>query len=176
MRLPVASKRALSLGGRYISLYKNSTKSGSGVSKIASCTLNLIDSKHIINDLHLICAFHTFFLFPHFGFLQLGDPKAGNTASFQARHMAVQYFLMLEDLLAIDNDWERKEQFGEYVRSLEELNDDDKAIQKKKKFTHFTRYVRKSLIRYFKRWTRDLFFMSLFLNHPTPSINEENTT
>ena len=139
---------------------RNSAKSGSAASKIASCTLNLMDSKCIINDLHLLCAFHTFFLFPHFGLLQRGDPKAGNTESFQARHVAVQYFLMLEDLLAIENDWDTKEEFGEYVRSLEALNDDDKAIQKKK-FPHFTRYVRESLIRHFKRWTGDFFNGSL---------------
>ena len=37
---------------------------------------------------------------------------------------------MLEDLLTIENDWETKEEFGEYVGSLEELNDNDEAIQK----------------------------------------------
>ena len=42
---------------------------------------------------------------------------------------------MLEDLLVIENDWETKEEFGEYVRLLEELHDDDKAIQKRSSLT-----------------------------------------
>ena len=129
---------------------RNSVESGSAASKIASCTLNLMDCKCIINDLHLLCAFHTFFLFPHFQFLQLGDPKAGNTPSFQARHVCVRYYLMLEDLLVIENDWETKEEFSEYVQTLEALDDDNMVIQKKKS-THCTRYVRESLTTHFKR-------------------------
>ena len=71
-----------------------------------------------------------FFLFPHFRFLQLGDDKVGNTPSFQARHVTICYFLMLEDLLTIENDWETEEEFSEYVSTLNDLSYEDKAAQK----------------------------------------------
>ena len=66
---------------------RNSAPSGSASNKIASCTLNLMESPQIMNDLHLLTAFHTSFLFPHFKYLQLGDEDARNTPSFQARHL-----------------------------------------------------------------------------------------
>ena len=57
---------------------------------------------------------------------------------------------MLEDLPTIENDWKIVEEFSEYVSTLDELSDEDKAVQKKK-FTHFTRYVKESPITHFKR-------------------------
>ena len=77
---------------------RNSAPSGSASSKIASCTLNLIDSPIIVNDLHLMCFFHEAFLFKHFNFLQLDDKRASKTPSFQARLLLVRYLLMASDL------------------------------------------------------------------------------
>ena len=76
---------------------------------------------------------------------------------------------MLEDLLTIEHDWETEEEFIEYVSTLNELSNYDKAVQKNK-FTHSTRYVRELLITQFKRWTKDLLLLSLFSNQPTASL------
>lgn len=86
---------------------------------------------------------------------------------------------MLKDILVIENDWETKEGFRVYLRTLEELDGDDKAIQKK--FTHSTTYVCESLIRHFKPWNKIVLFLALFSNQPTASIiaillNDQNTT
>jgi len=70
----------------------NSAPSDSACSKIASCTLHLIEQKVIVNDLFLLCAVHEFFIFPHFKYLQLGDRAVRNTPAFQARHLLLQYF------------------------------------------------------------------------------------
>lgn len=143
--------------------------SGSAANKTVSCTLNLMSSKCILDGLHLICEFHTEFLFPHFNFFQIGDDKVGGTPNFQARYITVRYFLMLEDLKNIKNNWETVDSFVEYVSTINDLNDTDKVIQKKK-FTHFIRYVEESLKHHFKRWTGDLVFLSLFSNLSTASI------
>ena len=76
---------------------------------------------------------------------------------------------MLEDLKGIENNWETIGAFADYFSTINELDDIDKTIQKKK-FTHFIRYVKESLNCHFKRWTRESFFLSLFSNQPTASI------
>ena len=63
----------------------------------------------------------------------------------------------------------KKEEFSEYVSTLNELNDDDKVVQQMK-YTHFTRYVRESLTTHLKKWTKDLLFLLLFSNQPNASL------
>jgi len=74
---------------------RNSAPSTSAANKIASCTLNLIQKIVIINDLELMIAFHKAFIFPHFQFLQIGDPKTGGTPSFLGRHCTVRLLTTL---------------------------------------------------------------------------------
>ena len=145
---------------------RNSAPSGSASSKISSCTLNLIDSPVIINDLHLICLFHEEFLFPHFKFLQLADARASKTPSFQARLLLVRYFLMVTDLIQIKEEWRTKIECNEYKLSLEQLSEIEQTSQQKK-FTHFFRYVSESLKIHFRQWTSHLLFLGLFSNQPT---------
>ena len=115
---------------------KKSAPSGSASSKISSCTLNLVDSPLIIDDLHLICTFNQSFLFPHFKFLKLADKHGSNTASFQARYLTVIYLLMMNYLRNIKEDWKRNAHSRDYLQSLSELNTTDK-VEEEKKFTHF---------------------------------------
>jgi len=106
---------------------RNSEPSGSTSSKISSCTLNLMQNKAICNDLDLIVSFHSFFLFPHLKFLQIGDQDAGNTPSFLAPYMVVRYFCMLDDIGFIKSGgWKTHLKFEEYVISLNGLDDNDK--------------------------------------------------
>lgn len=73
---------------------RNSAPSSSACNQIASCTLNLIQKPVIMNDLELMIAFHKSFVFPHFDFLQKGDPKTGGTPSFLGQYCTVRYYLM----------------------------------------------------------------------------------
>ena len=83
---------------------RSSAPAGLACSRIASCTLNLMQKSVIMNDLELMIAFHTAFIFPHFKFLQLSDPKIGGTPSFLGRHITVQYYLMRRDLDKIEGE------------------------------------------------------------------------
>ena len=148
---------------------RNSAPGDTASNKIASCTLNLIDSPVIINDLHLICLFHKTFLFKHFKFLQLADTRASKTPSFQARLLLVRYFLMVSDLNELRNEWRTNNECDEYRLSLEELNTDEQLLQNKK-FTHFFRYVTDSLRIHFKQWATHLLFLGLFSNQPTATV------
>ena len=145
---------------------RNSVPSGSASSKIASCTLNLIDKPIIVNDLHLMCFFHEAFLFKHFKFLQLADKRASKTPSFQARLLLVRYFLMASDLKEINTKWRTHHKGVDYNITLQQLNETDKVIQKQK-FTHFLRYVSDSLKIHFQQWTSNLLFLGLFSNQLT---------
>ena len=70
----------------------------------------------------------------------------------------------------MENNWEPKEEFSEYMSTLNKLNNEDKAVPKN--FTHFTTYVGELLITHFKRLTKDVLFLSLFSNQPTKSLVE----
>ena len=159
-------KESIDVWQKICQAIRNSAPSGCASSKIASCTLNLIDSPVIINDLDLMCSFHQSFLFPHFKFLQLADDRASKMPSFQARHLTVRYFLMWYDLKKIEKEWRTDEHFDDYRTSLEVLDETDKVLQKKK-FTHFYRYVFESLTMHFKQWTSHLLFLALFSNQRT---------
>ena len=97
-------KESINMWQRICRAIRNSAPSGTASSKIASCTLNLMNNKVILNDLELLVAFHSFFLFTHFKFMQDGDKECGGTPGFIARHMTVRYFLMVEDLESVEDD------------------------------------------------------------------------
>ena len=121
---------------------RNSAPNGSASRKISSCTLNLIDSPLIFNNLHLICLFHKAFLFTHFKFLQLTDSRASKTPTFQLQLLLVRYFLMVHDLKDIKEGWRAMHDCSDYQMSLEKLNEADKTAQLK---NQFFRYVSESL-------------------------------
>ena len=77
---------------------------------------------------------------------------------------------MEEDLKSIEGEkWRTNAKFDDYLKSFQELSNEDKTTQNKKR-THFFRYVKESLHNHFKQWTNDLFFLSLFSPHETVSI------
>ena len=67
------------------------------LNNIASSNKSLMEEPMIISDLHLIAAFHKFWMVPHFTFLQRGD-DIGKRPSYVARRILEQYFLMYKDL------------------------------------------------------------------------------
>ena len=112
---------------------RNSSPSSSACNQIASCTLNLIQKPVIMNDLELMIGYHTSFVFPHFQFLQLGDPKTGGTPSFLGRHCSLRYYLMLIDIEAIKGEqWLGNPHFKDFCTTLLSLNEIEQEQQKKK--------------------------------------------
>ena len=74
--------------------------------QIASGVQTLMSEPVIISDVHLIGAFHEYFLFPHFAWLQKGDTQNGGTPGFLARHMITSYYLMHSDLTKGETSWD----------------------------------------------------------------------
>jgi len=148
---------------------RNSAPSNSAPSKISSCTLNLTEQEPIMNDLHMLCSLHEFFIFPHFKYLQLGDKVVGSTPSFQARHILLRYFLMNEDIEKMKNEWMTLEKFKNYCESLEHLNTEDKVVQNKKR-THIFNIMQTSLHKHFCPWAENLFFLAIFSDQPAARV------
>ena len=142
---------------------RKTAPSDSASYKVAVSTLALIKEPMIMSDVHLIAAFHNWFLFSHFKWCQLGDPEVGGTPSFQSRHMLVRFFIMLTQVEdAMEEKWMDMAEFNKFVRSLDNINDNEKEIQKKK-VAHFLRIVKGSLTKHFKMWVSEkIFFLSLF--------------
>ena len=109
---------------------QNSAKSGLATSKITSCTLNFMDSKCIINDLHLLCAFHNFYL-PILQILAAWGRQSIEHSKFPSKARNCSLFLILEDLLTIEDYWEREEGFSEYASTMNELINEDEVVQNK---------------------------------------------
>ena len=84
--------------------------------------------------------------------------------------MTVRYFLIVEDLKSVEGDkWRSNVMIKGYVSSLDTLNNEDKETQNKKRI-HFFCYVSESLNNYFKQWTNNLLFLSLFSSQNTATI------
>ena len=137
--------------------------SGSAARKIASCALNLMGHNCIMNDfLLMLASFHTAFIFPHFKFLQNGDPEAGGMASFLVHYMTMIYHCMLEDMVSIEGDkWMAYKNVMDYSEGSTKL-DKEKQIIQKRKYTNLFCYIEEILINNFKPWISDLFFLSIF--------------
>ena len=145
---------------------RNSAPATSACNRIASCTLNLIRKPVIMNDLDLLVGFHNAFIFPHFKFLQRGDPKTGGTPSFLGRHCTVRYYLMMMDIEDIKAEkWLDNIHFKHFRDSLSNLSVEEQE-QQKKKLTYFTHYIEQSIIKHFHQWVDRLFFLGLFGDQP----------
>ena len=65
---------------------RNNTSSGAALNDIASCNWSLAQEPMIISDLHLLSAFHEWFMFTHFKFLQ-GEEVESKRSGYLSRHM-----------------------------------------------------------------------------------------
>ena len=70
-------------------------KANSAIYKIASSNLGLMRKSTILCDHELLCAFHSWFISPHFKYLQIGDKEIGETLNFLTRHMLLRYIVMM---------------------------------------------------------------------------------
>lgn len=91
---------------------------------------------HQINsDVQLLGVYHTWFLFTHFKWLQLGDTKIGGKKSeYLNRHIIVRYFKMNENLHAAiqDDKWKTLPEFSAFCETNGNLSSYDRDIQEKK--------------------------------------------
>ena len=88
---------------------------GKAVNDIASSNISLMAEPMIKSDLLLISAFHTFFMFPHFKFLQGGDEQS-KRCGYQTKHLLERYFLMHEDLRNNTNkQWPKNTHFDDFM-------------------------------------------------------------
>ena len=75
--------------------------------KIASGVQSLMAEKQAKSDILLIAAYHHYFLFTHFNWLQKGDIATGDKPGFNNRNVLVRYYLMYKDLerVAVGEGW-----------------------------------------------------------------------
>ena len=112
----------------------------------------------------MLFSYHTYFLFTHFKWLQLGDPKIGGKKSgYLNWHIAVRYFLMNEDLHAAiqDNKWKTLPEFSTFCETNGNLSSYDWDMQEKKIKLVFTLAL-KQLRKHFDVWVNKLLFLSLY--------------
>ena len=119
----------------------------------------------------LIKSVHTYFVFPHFKFLQDGNPLMDNEPGFQERLIGVRYFSIMEVLNAMLTSYPTLEAFRDFQSYNEkELNDEEKICQHKKvqeTATIMMRYIDK----HFSRWLNgQLLTLSLFSEKQTAMI------
>ena len=119
----MALRNSLTEWRKICKVIRNTSLSASEIKTIASCNLNLLNKKSILNDLDFLCAFHEVFLFTHFYFFQHGDLLTRNMSGFQSRHIAGRLFFMLNDL---DEQRELYFYFDAHRKSFRELDDSKK--------------------------------------------------
>jgi hypothetical protein len=138
------------------------------VNQIASGLQACINTPKIESDIHLIHAYHKYFLCSHFAWLQKGDSQLGNKPGFLNRHIAVRYFLMLQELSAAyeGQGWKALDAFKNFRESMEPLDEATK-VKQTKKCNFFLMITRKALKKHLKIWVNDMLFLSVFGEAPT---------
>jgi hypothetical protein len=99
---------------------KNMTDTSDKENTVASNLLSLASSKWIINDVHFLSAITNSFLNPHMHWYQGADPNI-STPGFFAFHRQVQYFLQIEDLEDMKQNWKTKKEFKVLVDYTTEM-------------------------------------------------------
>ena len=77
--------------------------------------------------------------------------------------MMVRFYLILQQIEdTMDNKWIEMKEFNDFLRSIDNLDENKKAIQKRK-LNHFLRIIKSSLTKHFCIWvTSELMCLSLF--------------
>lgn len=88
----------------------------SAIKDIAKANHGIMKVTEIMLDVTIIKCIHKVWVFPHFKFVQGGDPLTGDVAGYQARLMLLRFYLLWEDLDALLNDgWKQNEEFKTVV-------------------------------------------------------------
>jgi hypothetical protein len=142
------------------------------LNQIASATQALMKTDVIKCDIELIHAYDTFFFNKHFEWLQRGDEDIGNIAGFLSRHLPVRYFIMHTELSdAYDMEgWKTMDGFATYIARISKLPTDEKKLQQEKKTNLFFMRAVDTLQKHFRRWVRELLFLSIFSEAKTGGV------
>jgi hypothetical protein len=106
----------------------NGHVSSEKVNTVASNFLSLsTSSPWIVSDVYFLLGITVTWLNPHFRWYQRPDAQLENSLpGHLAFHRAVRYFLMIEDLENIRNNWWTMEKFKKFVDEVKEMNEEQK--------------------------------------------------
>eukprot|EP00978_Attheya_sp_CCMP212_P006532 scaffold15109_cov63-Attheya_sp.AAC.2 len=140
--------------------------------QIASGVQSLLGEVTIRSDVHIIAAFHEYYLFSHFAWLQKGDPDVGNTPGFLARHIGVRYFLMHSELVKANTDeaWRNIPEFDGVVKFINLIPDEKTRQLQVDKVKQFLRLAREILEKHFDLWVNEYIFFALFSEANTAQV------
>ena len=142
----------------------------SALRDIAAANKNLFQFQEIKLDIKMIAALHTYWVFPHFKFLQLGDPVSGNKSGYQARLMTERYVLMHGDLVAcMDNKWKQQAEFENIVSLMNTMSDEQK-VKVERKMMHSISIMIDYLEKHFKNWCNQNLPFALFSSATTAQV------
>jgi hypothetical protein len=99
---------------------RNMTNTSDKENTVASNLLSLASSKWIIADVHILSAITNSFLNPHMRWYQGSDPNI-STPGFLAFHLQVQYFLQIEEIQDMKQNWKTKKEFKVFVEYTTEM-------------------------------------------------------
>ena len=128
-------------------------------------------NKKIKADVAMVAAYHLYFLFSHFDWLQQGDPRIGNKPGFLQAHIGCRYFLMHSDLVQCCNDgWKGLERFKPFLDALADLPDEGDRIFHSRTCNAFIAQALKSLEKHFLIWVNQNLHLSLFAEGPIAHV------
>jgi hypothetical protein len=116
-----ASRCLATLASKYLPFFlemakgvRNMTNISGKENTVALNLLSLANSEWNMANVHFMSAITNSFLNPHMGWYQGSDPNIG-TPSFLAFHRQVQYFLQIEDLKDMKQNWRTKKEVTVFV-------------------------------------------------------------
>ena len=117
---------AVMCGIRCMQKSNTSDKNVSAIQEIAAANLNLMRMHEICADVKFIASVCKFWVFPHFAYLQKGDPITSNVSGYQGRLILERYFFMASDLDACSNGkWKTHPSFHNFLLYVNQLNEEE---------------------------------------------------
>jgi hypothetical protein len=118
---------------------------------IASNLLSLASSEWIVADVYFIAGISQSWLNPHMKWYQGSDPNIGRPG-FLCFHRAVRYFLMIDDIDVIRDDWRTNEVFSKFSRQVQSMSNPKLKSLKEGMVDAFVRKMRSQVQKHNKRY------------------------
>jgi hypothetical protein len=137
--------------------------------KIASGLQPLLVEAELFSDLALIHCFHSFYVCPHFAWMQEATDLSA-VPGFQAHNTVARYFLLVQDLSAMASGiCTTHPSFKDFRLSLNALTDQVQAKQKEKAST-FVSIALEAVHKHFVRWCNSSLLPAALLSEKPLSI------
>ena len=141
------------------------------VIKIMKSTRELMIIAEIRCDIEFFLAVHNSFIFPHFSFLQKGDPLTKNKPGFQSRLITVCFFLMLQDLNKLKNNcWKSSVSYNNVVKYMTTYIPEATHDKIDRKANNSFRIMIEILEKHFSPWCNRLIVFAIFGEHALANI------